>query len=408
MHKGVFLVNTKNLHRVKDDDVEMRIDWGIVFCILVLAVIGMVSLYVALKHGTSTVSISRTVISQLIWYTLGAIMVAIIMQFDAEQLWKIAPLAYGIGITLLILVLFFYSRSYAANTGAKSWFALGPFTFQPSEVMKPAFILMLGRVVTQHNSEYEHSWESDWLLIGKMLAWTAPIAILLKLQNDFGTMLVFIAILGGVILMSGITWKIIVPGFAGASIIGGLAIFLVVYDRTLLEKIGFATYQFKRIDSWLNPAGSTSGDSYQLWQSMKAIGSGQLLGKGFNVSNVYVPVRESDMIFSVIGENFGFIGSCLLIFIYLLLIFQMIQVTFDTKNEFYAYISTGVIMMILFHVFENIGMNIGLLPLTGIPLPFVSQGGSALLGNMLGIGFIMSMRYHYKSYMFSNNEIEFR
>ncbi len=107
---------------------------------------------------------------------------------------------------------------------------------------------------------------------------------------------------------------------------------------------------------------------------MKAIGSGQLLGKGFNVSNVYVPVRQSDMIFSVIGENFGFIGCCLLIFIYLLLIFQMIQVTFDTKNEFYAYISTGVIMMILFHVFENIGMNIGLLPLTGIPLPFVSQG----------------------------------
>ena len=113
------------------------------------------------------------------------------------------------------------------------------------------------------------------------------------------------------------------------------------------------------------------------------------------------------MIFSVIGENFGFVWACVLIFIYLLLIFQMIQVTFDTKNEFYAYISTGVIMMILFHVFENIGMSIGLLPLTGIPLPFVSQGGSALIGNMIGIGLIMSMRYHYKSYMFSNNE-EFR
>lgn len=113
------------------------------------------------------------------------------------------------------------------------------------------------------------------------------------------------------------------------------------------------------------------------------------------------------MIFSVIGENFGFVGACVLIFIYLLLIFQMIQVTFDTKNEFYAYISTGVIMMILFHVFENIGMSIGLLPLTGIPLPFVSQGGSALIGNMIGVGLIMSMRYHYKSYMFSNNE-EFR
>ncbi len=107
------------------------------------------------------------------------------------------------------------------------------------------------------------------------------------------------------------------------------------------------------------------------------------------------------MIFSVIGENFGFIGGVLLILIYLLLIYLMIRVTFDTKNEFYAYISTGVIMMILFHVFENIGMGIDLLPLTGIPLPFVSQGGSALLGNMIGIGLILSMKWHHKDYIFS-------
>ncbi|AWZ38374.1 FtsW/RodA/SpoVE family cell cycle protein [Ligilactobacillus murinus] len=387
----------------RDEDDDARIDWGIIFSVLVLAVIGMISLYVALTHDMSTTSVTRTMITQAMWYVLGIGAVIFIMQFDAEQLWKIAPLAYGIGIFLLILVLFFYSRRMAYLNGAKSWFAIGSLSFQPSEVMKPAFILMMGRVISQHNSEYpEHTTRSDWLLLGKLFAWTIPVAVLLKLQNDFGTMLVFFAILGGMILVSGITWKIIAPVAGAVTVLGSLAIFLVVYDRTLLEKIGFQAYQFKRIDSWLDPSGSTSGSSYQLWQSMKAIGSGQLLGKGFNVSNVYVPVRQSDMIFSVIGENFGFIGCCLLIFIYLLLIFQMIQVTFDTKNEFYAYISTGVIMMILFHVFENIGMNIGLLPLTGIPLPFVSQGGSALIGNMIGIGFVMSMRYHNKSYMFSN------
>ncbi|KLD57394.1 hypothetical protein WP50_34180 [Lactiplantibacillus plantarum] len=97
-----------------------------------------------------------------------------------------------------------------------------------------------------------------------------------------------------------------------------------------------------------------------------------------------VPVRESDMIFSVIGENFGFIGCAVVILLYFLLIYQMILVMFHTKNEFYAYISTGVIMMILFHVFENIGMSIGLLPMTGIPLPFISQGGSALIANIFG------------------------
>lgn len=391
----------KQFLSMKADD-DARIDWGIIFCVLVLAVIGMVSIYVAVKHDTSTASITRVMLSQVIWYTLGAIIVIFLMQFDAEQLWKVAPVAYGIGIFLLIMVLIFYSRSYAALTGAKSWFALGPFTFQPSEIMKPAFILMMGRVITQHNSEYyEHTMRTDWLLLGKMIAWLIPVAVLLKLQNDFGTMLVFFAIFGGMVIVSGLTWRIIAPVIAVATVLGSTAIFLVVYNRAILEKIGFKAYQFSRIDSWLDPSASTNGTSYQLWQSMKAIGSGQLLGKGFNVSKVYVPVRESDMIFSVIGENFGFIGSCLLIFVYLLLIFQMIQVTFDTKNEFYAYISTGVIMMILFHVFENIGMNIDLLPLTGIPLPFVSQGGSALVGNMIGIGLILSMKFHNRDYMFS-------
>ena len=395
----------KTLRQINREEEDARIDWGIIFCVLVLAVIGLASIYVALRHDTSTVSIVRTMLSQFVWYVIGTVAVIFLMQFDAEQLWKIAPIAYGLGIFLLIAVLIFYSRSYFVQTGAKSWFAIGPFTFQPSEVMKPAYILMMGRIISQHNAEYyEHTTRSDWHLLGKMFLWTLPVAVLLKLQNDFGTMLVFFAILAGMILVSGITWKIIVPvGTIGVAL-GSTAIFLAVYARGILEKIGFHTYQFERIDAWLNPSGSTDNKSYQLYRSIQAIGSGKLFGKGFNVSNVYVPVRESDMIFSVIGENFGFIGCCVLIFIYLLLIFQMIQVTFDTKNEFYAYISTGVIMMILFHVFENIGMGIGLLPLTGIPLPFVSQGGSALIGNMIGIGLLMSMRYHNKSDMFGTNE----
>lgn len=394
--------NSKKNRRVKSND--DRIDWGIIFSVLVLAVIGMLSIYVAVTHDTSNASVGRTMLAQALWYGIGIVAVIIIMQFDAEQLWKIAPLAYGIGLTLLILLLFLYSRSYAVQTGAKSWFAIGPFTFQPSEIMKPAYILMMARVIAEHNSEYpQRTIQSDWKLLGKMFLWTLPIIVLLKLQNDFGTTLVFIAILCGMIVISGISWKIILPLFGMGALLGGLAIFLVVYDRSILLHLGFQNYQFARVDAWLHPQGSTTGSSFQLWKSMIAIGSGQLFGKGFDVANVYVPVRESDMIFSVIGEDFGFIGSCVLIFIYLLLIFQMIQVTFDTKNKFYAYISTGVIMMILFHVFENIGMCIGLLPLTGIPLPFISQGGSALIGNMIGIGMVMSMRYHYKSYMFSSN-----
>ena len=216
----------------------------------------------------------------------------------------------------------------------------------------------------------------------------------------------FLAIFAGIILVSGVTWKIIAPIGGGALFIGGSALFMATqtWGRVLLRHVGFQAYQFARIDSWLNPSGATSGDSYQIWQAMKAIGSGQLTGSGLGNLKVTVPVQESDMIFSVIGETMGFLGAAALILLYFLLIYQMVRVTFDTKNEFYAYISTGVIMMIMFHVLENIGMNIGLLPLTGIPLPFVSQGGSFLLANLLSVGMVLSMRYHHQSYMFSRDD----
>lgn len=390
-----------------DKDKESRIDWGIIFCVLMLALIGLASIYVAASHDSSATSVTRQVASQLVWYVIGIVAIVVIMQFDSEQLWKVAPVTYWLGILLLASVLIFYSRVYYLNTGAKSWFSLFGLTFQPSEVMKPAYILMLGRVIVEHNDKYPlKTIRSDWLLIGKMIGWTIPVAVLLKLQNDFGTMLVFFAILGGMLIVSGITWKIILPSVITVFALGGTALALVIPQsgRRILEHIGFKAYQFNRVDTWLHPSADTSNQGYQLWQSMKAIGSGGIFGTGFNQSHVYVPVRESDMIFSVIGEKFGFIGSCVLIFLYFLLIYQMIKVIFETRNVFYAYISTGVIMMILFHVFENVGMSIGLLPLTGIPLPFVSAGGSALIGNMIGIGLIMSMQYHNKSYMFGEDK----
>ncbi|WP_034551110.1 FtsW/RodA/SpoVE family cell cycle protein [Carnobacterium funditum] len=385
---------------------ESKIDYGIILSILLLSIISIVTLFSTtyLIEGKGL----RTTIMQILWYIVGTIAIVVIMQFDSEQLWKLAPIAYGIGLLLLVLVLFFYDRPTAAFTGAKSWFKFGPLTFQPAEIMKIAFILMLARVVTKHNSEYnEHFVKADFLLFGKILLTSIVPLVLILLQNDLGTTLVFMAITGGIILMSGITWKIIFPIFAVVAGIGSGLLFIVAYNRDILLNFGFKPYQFARIDSWLNPYQDSADAAYQLIQSMKAIGSGKVFGKGLGVSEVYVPVRESDMIFSTIGENFGFIGSTALIFIYFLLIYQMIRICFDTKNEFYTYISTGVIMMILFHVLENIGMGIGMLPLTGIPLPFISQGGSALLGNMMGVGLVMSMRYHYRSYMFSEDESQF-
>ena len=396
----------------KSNDIEdnSRVDYGIILNVFILALIGLLALYVALSHETTgATNPIKGVLIQGLWYVVGGVLIFFLMKLDAEQLWRIAPIAYGFGILLLVLVLFLYSRNLKLTAGSRSWFAIGPLTFQPSEVMKPAYILMLSRVVTIHNSQYdEHTVHNDLILLGKLILWTLPVIVLLMLQPDLGTTVVFMAIFCGIVLISGITWRIILPVFLFFAIIGSIAIMLVTtnWGQSFLETIGFKAYQFARINTWLDPSNSQNlqGSGYQLWQSMKAIGSGQLWGKGFDHSKVYVPVRESDMIFSVIGENFGFVGGCLLILLYFLLIYQMIRVTFETKNEFYAYISTGVIMMILFHVFENIGMSIGLLPLTGVPLPFISQGGSSLLADMIGVGLVMSMRYHYKSYMFSSKD----
>lgn len=392
-----------------ENETTSRIDYGIVLCVMLLAIIGLISLYstTVLMQGGSL----RTTMMQGVWYVLGTGVAAVVMLFDSEQLWKLTNLLYWVGIASLVLTLFFYDRGLAASTGARSWInvPLINFTLQPSEFVKIPYILILAKTTTLHNSKFNHrSVESDFLLLGKYLMWSSLPFALIMLQNDLGTTLVYIAILAGIVLLSGIQWKILVPIVLTVLIIGVGTILLVVYNREFLQNVfGFQDYQFARIDSWLDPYHDTSSASYQIIQAFKAIGSGGVFGKGLGVSEVYVPVRESDMIFATIAENFGFVGGSFLIFVYFVLIYNMIKVVYDTKNEFYAYIAAGVIMMLVFHVLENIGMNIGLLPLTGIPLPFVSQGGSALLGNMIGIGLIMSMRFHHRSYMFSGEGEDF-
>ncbi|MFC4710998.1 FtsW/RodA/SpoVE family cell cycle protein [Enterococcus eurekensis] len=377
---------------------DNRIDYGVILPVFLLCLIGIASLYVAYDQAPMfTGSPLREAFKQAIWCGVGMIAVAIIMQVNVKWLWKLTPFLYLSGLVVMGLLTQFYDRATFALTGSRNWFRFGSFSFQPAELMKIAVILMLAYVVTKHNSRHRKnkSLKTDGILIAKMLAVILPVIILIMIQDDFGTMLVFIAILGGVFLMSGISWKIIIPTISVVLLIGAGTIFLVLSDtgREFLYSIGFSNYQFARIDSWIDPFHDVQGNSAQVANALMAIGSGGMTGKGFNVSDIYIPVRESDMIFTVPAENFGFVGGSFIILLYFVLIYRMLRVCFDTNNEFYAYIATGIIMMILFHVFENIGANIGLLPLTGIPLPFISQGGSALLSNMMGVGLILSMRY---------------
>lgn len=341
---------------------------------------------------------------QIAWFAVGAVAAAIVMQLDRKTLYHFAPVAYGFGLVLLVLVLIFYDRELAVTNGAHSWITIGPLSLQPSELMKVAYIIMMAYLVQGYNDEGRRLGIEDMVMMErvkfdarfllKITLWTIPPVALIIAQNDLGTTLVFLMMFIGVIFVSGITWYIILPAFLSFAVIALILIILVVYQRDLLYALGFQDYQFARIDTWLNPFGNSANESYQLAQSLKAIGSGGLLGKGLGQFQVHVPVRESDMIFSTIGENFGFLGSSFVILLYFILIFQMISVAFRAHDAFYASMVSGVVMMFTFHIVENIGMSIGLLPLTGIPLPLISAGGTALLTSMLSIGLILSIKYN--------------
>ena len=377
---------------------DSRVDYSLILPVFCLLVIGVVAIYIAVNHDYPH-NIWPILGQQLAWIVLGIIISFVVMFFNTKFLWQATPYLYALGLVLMVLPLVFYNPSLVAATGAKNWVSIGGVTlFQPSEFMKISYILILARVIvqfTQKHKESERTIPFDFLLILWMIVFTLPVLVLLALQSDLGTALVFVAIFAGLVLLSGVSWKIIIPVIVTAvsGIAGFLAIFITKDGRAFMHQIGMPTYQINRILAWLNPFDYAQTTTYQQAQGQIAIGSGGLFGQGFNVSNLLIPVRESDMIFTVIAEDFGFIGSVLVITLYLLLIYRMLKITLKSNNQFYTYISTGFIMMLLFHIFENIGAVTGLLPLTGIPLPFISQGGSAIISNLIGVGLLLSMSY---------------
>ena len=287
--------------------------------------------------------------------------------------------------------------------GARSWFKIPGIRFvQPSEFMKVFLILALANVITTHHLKNPaKTMETDLWLLGKMGIVTAVPLLLIMKQPDLGTSLVLCAILVGMVFISGVSWKILLPIFSSVVLFIFIIFYFILWQPDLLKKyLGVKQYQFGRIYSWIDPYNYSTSEGFHLIKSLLAIGSGETTGKGLGAREVYLPESQTDFIFSVIGEEFGFIGSSIVISLFFILVYHITKTGMETKNNFYTYVCVGVISMITFHVFQNIGMTIGVMPITGIPLPFVSYGGSSLMGNMMAMGLIFSMRYHYKKYMF--------
>ncbi|WP_203248132.1 FtsW/RodA/SpoVE family cell cycle protein [Sporosarcina beigongshangi] len=388
-----------------------RFDWTLAFILLIFCLISLFAIASAQTTGQYTLAgvPINFIPSQIQWYIIGTIIIAITMYLEPEQYKKAAWVIYGGGIFLLATLHFLPDgmELVAERNGAKSWFHIPKIgSIQPAEFMKTFFIIGMARMITTHHEKFiKKTLKTDFYLLGKIIVLLFIPLLFIMMQTDLGTGLVFIAITAALIIVSGITWRIIVPLFAGTAAIGVTLLLLALYAQKFLEDtFGFKSYQAARIYSWIDPYSYASDEGMHLITSLNAIGSGEILGKGYKGREVYVAESHTDFIFTSIGEDWGFIGASLVICMYFFLIYHLTKITLELKDAFSTYICAGIIAMITFHVFENIGMTIQLLPITGIPLPFISYGGSSLMGNMLAIGLVFSMKFHHRTYMFSSDE----
>ncbi|MBD1381326.1 rod shape-determining protein RodA [Metabacillus arenae] len=381
-----------------------RFDYQLAFLLFLLFCASMVAIYAA-QSTSGQYEGGNYLIRQIVWYIVGGIIVAIVMYFDSEQLQRVTWYLYGFGLFLLGLLVILPESIVPTINGARSWFQIPGLSLQPSEFVKVFVILALSQIITTHHQKYlNKSLQTDFILLVKMgITAVVPIMFIMK-QPDLGTSLVILAILAGMTFVSGISWKIITFISLSITLVGTTVLYLVIQAPEFLnEYLGIKQYQLGRIYSWLNPEVYKSGEGYHLLNSLKAIGSGQVFGKGLGTGDVYIPENHTDFIFSVIGEQFGFIGTSIVLSIFFLLVYHLVKVAMETTESFNSYLCAGVISMIVFHVFQNAGMTIGLLPITGIPLPFISYGGSSMMGSMFAIGLIFGIRYHHRVYMFSND-----
>ena len=379
----------KNNHWIR------RIDWVLIGILVLLAFVSVTIINSAMGGGQYSANFS---IRQILYYVLGGAIALLIMLVSPKKLMKYTYLLYFIlCIGLFILIIIPETPITPIINGAKSWYKLGPISVQPSEFMKIVLILALAKLISRHNQfTFNKSLETDFKLLLKIVGISIVPMGLILLQNDLGTTLVICAIIAGVMIVSGISWKILAPLFIAGIVIGSTLILSIIYKPSLIENtLGIKTYQLGRINSWLDPYTYSSGDGYHLTESLKAIGSVQLFGKGFNHGEVYIPENHTDFIFSVIGEEFGFIGSVILILIFLAFIFHLVRLATKIELPFSKLFIIGYASLILFHVLQNIGMTVQLLPITGIPLPFISYGGSSLWSLMCGIGVLLSIYYHH-------------
>ena len=343
--------------------------------VIVLVVMGILGIYSA---GINSTSSSNEYIKQLIWVGVSLVIMVAVWFIDYHATGVLSYVAYPILLILLVIVLF-----TTKINGASSWFSIGGVQLQPSEFMKIVYILLLGKFIEYIVSRDKNA-INKWYNIIMILGLFAVPVILIILQPDFGTAVVFTSITFFMLFKSGINYRYVL-----------LAILLLIILIPLVYMFFLSDYQQQRIKVFFNPDIEPLGSGYNAIQSRIAVGSGMLfgtgLGKGTQTQWGYLPVKSSDFIFSVISEEMGFIASIVVVGVYVALLIRILNVAETSKDKFGSVVACGIFGMFFFHFVENIGMAIGLMPITGIPLPFVSYGGSNMLTNFVALGLVLSI-----------------
>lgn len=318
-----------------------------------------------------TVSMER----QMLFATAGMIVVLLVSMLDYRELRGGLPLLYG--ITLLLLVAVFV---FDPIKGAQRWIPLGFFNLQPAEIAKIVSILTTAHVLSSSEEP-----GVNWRKVLQSGALMAVPAALVFLEPDLGTAVVFVFVWLAMLFAGGIRLKRI-AGLVGSGLVAVVAMF----------RLGFLSeYQLDRLRVFVDPSIDPQGIGYNLRQSKLAIGSGQLLGKGLfqgsqtNLS--YVPEQETDFVFTAVGEQLGFVGGILVLAAFLVVVWRLISIGAAARDRFGALTAAGSAALVTFHVFVNIGMTIGIAPVTGLPLPFLSQGGSFYVTMALMVGIANSI-----------------
>ena len=353
--------------------------------LFIVLVIFLVISLITINSAQNLIPHDNLVIKQLLWYSAGFILIYFIMFIGNDLIYRSAWILYGIGILSLIALLIFAPTI----NDAQRWFVIpGIGSIQPSEFMKIFLIIVIGTMIHKFNEHTKkHSLKDEFIFLLKIAVVVGIPSVLTLLQPDTGSIFIYLIITFTMLFIAGIRyrWFLIIFAVLGISI--GSILIIYFNNVDLFIKI-FGTDFFLRVDrllDWSNQSG------FQLENSMVSIGTGGALGMGPNNTPIYFPEPQTDFIFAVFANNFGFLGSTFLVGIFVFFNVKLIQLAGKTTDLTNKYILAGLVGMLIYQQLQNIGMTFGIMPITGITLPFISYGGSSLLSYMVMMGIIFNI-----------------